>query len=221
MAMRPRPDPGGTRSNRSVRAEPVQGEPIVERILDAAERCFEVSGLRRASMVQVAAAAGLSRRTLYNHFENKADLVAAFVERQARRAYGAASAKLDRATAPDRLLEEAELALLRASRSRRYTRILLDPAAFDLTAEVIRGSERIRSIARNYWMPCLDAIAAAGRLRPGLDRQRAVDWLQLLHLMVVAHPELFGDGQELRRIYADFVTPGILRPTGRRTAQLG
>jgi AcrR family transcriptional regulator len=185
--------------------------PMTAHILEAAESCFERSGLRSASMVEIADAAGVSRQTIYNNFENKRELVTAFLERQAQRAYGAARRKLDVDGPPDSLLVDAELALLRASRSRRYSRILLDPDAFDLTSDAIRSSDLIDSIARGYWMPYLERLAAAGRLRPGLDLDRAVDWLQLMHLLVVTHPELFGNDDQIRRTYTEFVTQALLR----------
>jgi AcrR family transcriptional regulator len=192
-------------------AEQAIVDPMTEHILNAAATSFERRGLRRASMVDVADAAGVSRQTVYNHFANKRELLSAFLERQARRAYGAAARKVDLAASVDSLLVDAELALLRASRSRRYTRILLDPDAFDLTSEAIRSSDLIRSVARDYWQPCLDRLAAAGRLRKGLDFDRAVEWLQLMHLLVVAHPELFGNDDQIRHTYADFVTQALVR----------
>lgn len=184
--------------------------PMSAHILKAAESCFERRGLRGTSMVEIAAAAGVSRQTVYNTFENKYELLTAFLERQAQRAYGAASQRLDLDGPVDRLLVEAELVLLRASRSRRYRRILLDPDALDLTSDAIRRSDRIHSIARAYWAPCLEKLDAAGMLRPDLDIDRAVEWLQLMHLLVVAHPELFGDDEQISRTYSEFVTQALL-----------
>src|SRR5437764_3505352 len=51
-----------------------------ERILDAAMEIFARYGYRRASMDQVAEAAGLTRQAVYHHFENKEALFRAVVE---------------------------------------------------------------------------------------------------------------------------------------------
>jgi AcrR family transcriptional regulator len=51
-----------------------------ERILDAAMEVFAHSGYRRASMDQVAEAAGLTRQAVYHYFKRKADLFRASVE---------------------------------------------------------------------------------------------------------------------------------------------
>jgi AcrR family transcriptional regulator len=51
-----------------------------ERILDAAMEIFARYGYRRASMDQVAEAAGLTRQAVYHHFQNKEALFRAAVE---------------------------------------------------------------------------------------------------------------------------------------------
>lgn len=51
-----------------------------ERILDAAMDVFAHSGYRRASMDQVAEAAGLTRQAVYHYFRSKAELFRASVE---------------------------------------------------------------------------------------------------------------------------------------------
>jgi AcrR family transcriptional regulator len=51
-----------------------------ERILDAAMEVFAQSGYRRASMDQVAEAAGLTRQAVYHYFKSKTDLFRASVE---------------------------------------------------------------------------------------------------------------------------------------------
>src|SRR5436190_21373837 len=51
-----------------------------ERILDVAMEVFAQSGYRRASMDQVAEAAGLTRQAVYHYFKSKAELFRASVE---------------------------------------------------------------------------------------------------------------------------------------------
>lgn len=50
-------------------------------ILDAAEHVFQTHGVSRASLAEVAKAAGVSRGAIYWHFENKIDLFQAMLER--------------------------------------------------------------------------------------------------------------------------------------------
>lgn len=55
-----------------------------ERILKAATRLFYAEGIRAVGVDAVAAAAGVTKRTLYYHFRSKDALVAACLERRAR-----------------------------------------------------------------------------------------------------------------------------------------
>ena len=50
-------------------------------LLDAAERVFELRGVSRTSLADIAQAAGVTRGALYWHFRDKADLFAAMMER--------------------------------------------------------------------------------------------------------------------------------------------
>lgn len=52
-----------------------------EQLLDAAERVFREQGVSRASLGEVAAAAGVTRGAVYWHFRDKADLLASLCER--------------------------------------------------------------------------------------------------------------------------------------------
>ena len=52
-----------------------------QRILDAAERVFQMQGVSRTSLAHIADAAGVTRGAIYWHFRNKADLYDAMVRR--------------------------------------------------------------------------------------------------------------------------------------------
>lgn len=51
------------------------------RILDAAERVFQRTGVSRATLADIAAEAGVTRGAIYWHFANKADLYDAMIQR--------------------------------------------------------------------------------------------------------------------------------------------
>jgi AcrR family transcriptional regulator len=53
-----------------------------ERIISAASKLFYSEGLGRVSVDAVAAAAGVTKRTLYYHFRSKDDLIAAYLHRR-------------------------------------------------------------------------------------------------------------------------------------------
>src|SRR5215467_1591294 len=50
-----------------------------DRILETADRLFYLQGIRAVGVDTIAAEVGISKRTLYNHFPCKTDLVAAYL----------------------------------------------------------------------------------------------------------------------------------------------
>jgi AcrR family transcriptional regulator len=56
-----------------------------DQIIDAAQRCFYERGITATGVDTIAAAADVSKRTLYNHFASKDDLVLAYIELRERR----------------------------------------------------------------------------------------------------------------------------------------
>lgn len=66
-----------------VRRTKTEAEQTRHRLLDAAELLFQERGVSRTSLSDIAAAAGTTRGAIYWHFENKADLFNAMIERVA------------------------------------------------------------------------------------------------------------------------------------------
>jgi AcrR family transcriptional regulator len=53
-----------------------------ERILETADRLFYLRGIRAVGVDTIAAEIGISKRTLYNHFSSKDELIAAYLQRR-------------------------------------------------------------------------------------------------------------------------------------------
>lgn len=53
-----------------------------ERILETADRLFYGQGIRAVGVDTIAAEVGISKRTLYNHFPSKDDLIVAYLSRR-------------------------------------------------------------------------------------------------------------------------------------------
>jgi AcrR family transcriptional regulator len=58
-----------------------KGPPTAERLLEAASPLFYRRGLGAVTMDDIAAAAGVTKRTLYYHFRTKDDLILAYLKR--------------------------------------------------------------------------------------------------------------------------------------------
>ena len=55
-----------------------------ERILETADRLFYGQGIRAVGVDTIAAEIGISKRTLYNYFPSKDDLIVAYLSRRIR-----------------------------------------------------------------------------------------------------------------------------------------
>jgi len=85
---------------------PRSGETTHQQILDAAYKLFRRSGFSRVSMDEIAAATGVTKRTLYYHFESKDQLLAAVLEAQHTLAVAAFRTFGDRLSgAPEAMVE--------------------------------------------------------------------------------------------------------------------
>lgn len=62
---------------------PLHEKPTMkERILETADRLFYLRGIRAVGVDTIAAEIGISKRTLYNHFPSKDELIAAYLRRR-------------------------------------------------------------------------------------------------------------------------------------------
>jgi AcrR family transcriptional regulator len=73
------PDVGGVESRRDGRRQAMH-----DRILATADRLFYGEGIRAVGVDTIAAAAGISKRTLYNHFPSKDALIVAYLKGRLR-----------------------------------------------------------------------------------------------------------------------------------------
>src|SRR5919108_2428228 len=68
-----------TAVNRKVNRPVHKSETPAERILAAADKLFYEQGIRAVGVDTIAAEAGVSKRTLYNYYPTKDDLIAAYL----------------------------------------------------------------------------------------------------------------------------------------------
>src|SRR4051812_46275846 len=63
-------------------APPPAPQTMKERILETADKLFYLQGIRAIGVDTIAAEIGISKRTLYNHFPSKDELIAAYLARR-------------------------------------------------------------------------------------------------------------------------------------------
>jgi AcrR family transcriptional regulator len=108
-----------------VQATDDDGDEVTRRILDAALEQFELFGLRRSTVEDVAKRAGLARVTIYRRFPTKHDLMVAVIVREARRAFAEVDAAVSRVDGVEQRIVEGFVATLTLARHHPLLRRLL------------------------------------------------------------------------------------------------
>jgi len=170
---------------------PTEPDPTSEAIIDAALRQFELFGVSRSTMEDIARRAGLARVTLYRRFSGKDALVEAVMQRELRRFL----ADLDEALAPfddvDDRLVEGFIFVSEAIRGHRLLqRILESEPETILPLLTVQGSPFIGA-ARHYLVARLLVTRADDR--PPEDLMLAADVMVRLILSYLLTPQTLVD----------------------------
>jgi TetR/AcrR family acrAB operon transcriptional repressor len=150
-----------------------------EQLLDAAERVFQQRGVGHASLAEVADAAGVTRGAIYHHFDSKAELFEAMVER-AELPMDAAFETAEASDADDPLDvlgKQALCALLQLASSPRARRVFevvfLRCEYTDELAAVEQRHLQDREVCLDLCRGLLDKAVARGQLPHDADTRAA------------------------------------------------
>lgn len=146
-----------------------------EQILDAATRAFARAGYATTGLDDIAAEAELTRAMLYRHFESKADLYRAVLDR--------ACTRLAEATGEDDFDDDAIPALLRAAAADPdgfkllFRHAAREPEFRDLIDSITAASREVgrRNLARV--IPEGPWLDWAANLIPGFTLEAVIAWL--------------------------------------------
>jgi AcrR family transcriptional regulator len=161
-----------------------------DRVVTAAYGLFYKKGFARVGVDAIAAAAGVTKRTLYNHFASKDALLAAVLERQQEQALAQIRGWSDSAAdaaSPAAFLAAIFAALEAWARQRRwqgsgFSRLAMELA--DLPGHPARKAARAHKKAVESWLG--DELTRRGAERPDeLARQTALLLEGSLSLMLI------------------------------------
>ena len=179
------------------------------RILESAEGCIRRYGLHRFSMGDVAQAAGLSRGSVYNHFQDREALVDAVLERAADRFVESSEASVRRRRTLAGQVAEAAAFIRAHSDDRRAP-----------TSCSRRCSPRVDGLVARwvkFWDPYLADAERRGEIRAGIDHGRAAEWIVRIMMSLAVMPSTvidLDDLDEVRGYVQEFVVRGLAPETG-------
>jgi AcrR family transcriptional regulator len=179
-----------------------------DRILDGARRCFLQYGAAKMGMHDVASVAGVSRGSVYKHFPNRRELVAAVVESGHDNFATAANQLMtghdslaDRISVCARLMLDGRLRRTKAPGNSFAAMMGLSVASRPLL-------ERLIAVLRPY----IEIAQARGEVRSSLDVDRAAEWIARAVLGLNSGPGItfdFNVPDEIERFLREHLLPGL------------
>ncbi len=181
-----------------------------ERLVDAAEICFERHGLRRTTIDDVAREAMVSRSTVYRYFDGRGDLIVAAHLRENQAVNEKVKSLMSRpGSFADRFLE-ATMRSIYAIRSGKYLPLMLSPEGALLASKAITASKAFYESARATMEPFFERAKADGELRADLDLDDLIEWnVRVIFSFAMFDGPITRDRAGLSRLIGDFLLPAL------------
>ena len=162
-------------------------DPMLSRILDAAEKCVHRYGIRRTTMGEVARVGKFSRATLYRYFSDKDSLVETVLGRRRELFLNRTEADLEKLpTLVDKLTHSVVT-------GRTDTREGIFAAIAEVEPETtammyMEAGFYERSV--DFWPPHIRMAQEAGEVDPALSVELATDFIMRLAVSLVMYPQM-------------------------------
>jgi len=167
-------------------------DPMVTRILDAAEQCIHRFGIRRTSMGEVARVGKLSRGSIYRHFRDKDSLVQGVFRRRQQMFLNRMEAALEKLPS---LVDKVAYAVV-AGRKDTEEGIYASLAQTEpetVASMYLDQDFYARSVA--FWPPHIRQAQEAGEISAEIDEAAATDFVMRLAVSMTLFPHM---GLELK-----------------------
>jgi len=176
-------------------------------IVESAYACFGKQGLQKATIVDIAKAANVSRSTIYEYFSDKAEIIEACAEHASERFYREMSAAIDRGGSLEEKLSQAAVFVTRARHA------IASEKYFDEDAISLLLTKDAAVLLRecvDFFAPYLSAAKLTGEVRKDLDVEAAGEWFARILFSLFSTPSstLNMDDPD---VVAEFVRAHVLR----------
>jgi AcrR family transcriptional regulator len=156
-----------------------------ELIVASAYACFRKQGLQKATIVDIARAAGVSRSTIYEYFSDKAAIIEACAEHASEQFYREMSKTMDRGSSLEEKLSRAAVFVTQARRaiaSERY----FDEDAISLL--LTKDAAVLLRECVEFFAPYISAARLTGEVRKDLDIEAAAEWFARILFSLFSTP---------------------------------
>jgi AcrR family transcriptional regulator len=178
-----------------------------ELIIESAFTCFRKQGLQKATVVDIARMARVSRSTIYEYFRDKGAIIEACAEHTSEQFYRQMSIAMDRAGSLQEKLVRAAVFVTQARRA------IASEKYFDEEAVSLLLTKDAAVLLRecvDFLAPHLAAAKLTGEVRKDLDIQAGGEWFARILFSLFSTPSstLNMDDPE---VVADFVRAHVVQ----------
>lgn len=186
-----------------------------ERIIDAADECFGKYGVAKTTVEDIAAAAGLSRATVYRSVTGgREELILAVLLRDLSRFLDRLAGRLgEQRTVQDGIVEGIIDAVAFVRGEPRISYLLVPEAAGHTQAAVAGAAEHVLALCRDYVRPHFDVAQRQGLLRADIDVEGTVEFLfRVITSLIMMDRKRSAD--ETRAFLRTYVVPVLVKEGG-------
>jgi len=184
-------------------------DPMVDRILSAAEQCIYRYGIRRTAMGEIARVGKLSRGSIYRHFADKDALVEGVFRRKQREFLNRTEAALEKE--PD-LVSKVVLSVVKGREDIRQGIFAALAETEPETVATMMMDSRFYSRSIEFWPPHLRQAQKAGEISSSIDIAMATDFVMRLAVSLVLYPKLgakLDTEKQVRKYLQLVITSGL------------
>ncbi len=178
-----------------------------ELIVESAYACFRKQGLQKATIVDIARAAGVSRSTIYEYFSDKGAIIEACAEHASEQFYREVSQAMDQGSSLEDKLSRAAVFVTQARR------VIASENYFDEDAISLLLTKDAAVLLRecvDFFAPYLSAARLTGEVRKDLDVGAAGEWFARILFSLFSTPSSTVDMDD-PEVVAEFVRAHVVR----------
>lgn len=162
-------------------------DPMVDRILSAAEQCIHRYGIRRTAMGEVARVGKLSRGSIYRHFGDKEALIEGVFRRRQLNFLNRTEAALEKESS---LVNKLTFCVVQGRQDMQQGIFAALAETEPETVAMMMMDSRFYSRSIEFWPPHLLMAQASGEISDPVDIAFATDFVMRLAVSLVMYPKL-------------------------------
>jgi AcrR family transcriptional regulator len=188
--------------------------PAIRPIVDAARECFARFGVHRTRMEDVAARAGMARRSLYRYVGSREQLIELALVARCREFGEALSASIDMERGvPDVLVDLIAGAVLSSHDDEEFAYLVEAGPHARLTDFLSSVDSPFHEMVRSYFEPVFQRARKERLFRTDASDDDLLEWIQVVMTLFATREHV--DADHLRHKIRMYVLPAILAPAAQ------